>query len=263
MCKKVLIAGLAVVVALAVVKGTWVGSHLRMRATRVRAWAEQQVPPEQEIARLRMELKGLERDDDKHYDKVARMTVQVRNLEQEVAKLRTNLSKEEARIRGLREELTGKAQFVIHDGNRYTKDDLRNDAMAFKTAEDNLKSKDDNLQAKRKHLSLEKKKLTELRTTREQMATELQRLETALAEERHAQAASESTIDDSAYRSLSQQMKSVRDRIEVLKAKRQLRGELKIPTKVEQTSERDTQADKFLETRFGKPAKEVVEGIDE
>src|SRR5262245_6748008 len=43
MCKKVLIAAVAVVVGLAVVKGTWIGSHLRIQAGKARAWAKQQL----------------------------------------------------------------------------------------------------------------------------------------------------------------------------------------------------------------------------
>ncbi|MFM7149532.1 MAG: hypothetical protein ACKO23_06785 [Gemmataceae bacterium] len=259
MFKKILIAGLGLVVGLGVVKGTWIGSHLRMKAHRVRTWAEERIPPEQEIARLRMELRTLEKDDDKHYDQVARMAVQVEKMEREVSQLRVNLSKEELRIRKIREELAGKTEFVVHDGIRYSKDDLRTDAMAFQSAEENLKSKDDNLQAKRKHFGLERKKLNELRSVRESMAADLQRLETALAEERHAQAASQSTIDDTGYQKLRQDMESVRDRIEVLKKNRELRGEIRVnPSKDEKARERDRKADNYLENRFGKN-KEVVD----
>ena len=252
MCKKVLIAALAVVVGLAVVKGTWIGSHLRLNVSKARAWAKQQVTPEQEIARLRMELRNLEQDDDKHYDKVARMSVKVANLEREVNRLKANLGKQETRISKLRDELTGGTEFVVHDGSKYTKDDLRTDALAFKSAEESFKSKESNLNAQKKHLALETKKLTELRTTREQMGTELQKLETALAEERRAQAASESTIDDSGYQKLNKDMQSVRDRIEILKKKRELRGEIRTTGNDEQSKQRDQSADKYLESRFGK-----------
>jgi len=262
MCKKVLIAALAVVVGLAVIRGTKPGSYLRLWCNKAVHTVKESIPPEQEIARLRMELKGLERDDDQHYDKVARMTVAVQNMERDVAQLRANLGKQEASIRKLREDLSGNVEFVLHEGSRYTKDDLRAAALGFKAAEENLKSKEDSLQAKRKHLALEKKKLTELRTTREQMGTTLQELETALAQERHAQAASESTIDDSNYRKLSKDMKSLRDRIAVLKEARKLRGELRIPTGDDQTRQNDVQADKFLDSRFGKN-KEVVGGNDD
>jgi len=259
MCKKVLIAALAVVVGLAVVKGTWLGSHLRLALNKARVKVQDSIPPEQEIARLRMELAALERDDDKHFDKVSRMWVQVEKLEKDVAGVRANLTREETRIRKLRGELAG-SEFVLHQGNKYTVEDLRADALAFQAAEENLKSKEANLDARKKHFALERKKLTELRTTRQTMATELQRLETALAEERHAQATSEQTIDDSGYRRLRKDMESVRERIEVLKKKRQLRGELRIDTPAAETKERDVQADKFLDTRFGKVEKEVADG---
>ena len=50
MCKKVLIAAAAVVVGLVVVKGTWLGSHLRMNACKVGNYVKSSVPPEDEIA---------------------------------------------------------------------------------------------------------------------------------------------------------------------------------------------------------------------
>jgi len=259
MCKKIVIAALAVGLGLAVVKGTWVGSHLRMRANKVFTSVKQSIPPEQEISRLKMELQTLSREDDQHYDKVARMIVKVDRFDKEVVDLRAKLKVEEARLAKLHEELSGNREYVMHSGYRYTKEDLRSEALTFKTTEDNLKSKEENLKAQQKHLALEKQKLTQLRTIREEMATELQRLETSLAEERHAQAASESTIDDAGYRRIRKEMDSVRERIEVLKKKRELKGEFRVTTKNEQTRDRETKADKYLQERFGK-AKEVADG---
>jgi len=258
MFKKVLIAALAVVVGLAVVKGTWIGSHMRLRCSTARHWMEAQIPPEQEIARLRMELANLAKEDDKYYDKVARMAVDVDNREKGLGKLRTNLTREEVRIRKLKGELSDGVEFVVSEGARVYRSDLRNSAIAFKNAEENLKSKEANLEARKRHLALERKKLSELRNKRDEMATELQRLETALAEERQAQAASESTIDDSSYRQIRKDMDSVRDRINVLKKKRELKGEFAPAVETNKPTEQDVQADKYLDTRFSDDKKEVV-----
>jgi len=257
MCKKVLIAALAVVVGLAVVQGTWIVSHLRLRCRSVRHWAEDRVPPEQEIARLRMELANLAREDEKHFDKVARMAVDVEKREADLGRVRTNLGRQEARIRDLKNKLGDGVDFVKVEGSRYTRADLRDSAIAFKNAEDNLKSREANLEARKRHLALERKKLSELRTKRDEMATDLQKLETALAEERQAQAVSESTIDDSNYRQIRKDMDSIRDRINVLKKKRELKGEFAPAADTSKVTEQDTQADKYLETRFG-DRKEVV-----
>jgi len=257
MFKKVLIAALAVVVGLVVVKSTWLGSHVRLRCNSARNWIESQVPPEQEISRLRMELGNLGKEDDKHYDKVARMAIDVENREKKLAELRTNLTRQESRIRRLKSELSDVEFTRLEDGVRYTKSDLRNDAIAFRNAEDNLKTQEANLEARKRHLALERKKLAELGNQRATMATELLRLETALAEERQAQAASESTIDDSSYRQIRKDMDSVRDRINVLKKKRELRGEFQPNAPTSKASELDVQADKYLDARFG-PSKEVA-----
>jgi len=257
MFKKVLIATLAVVFGLAVIKGTWIGSHMRLKFTKARSWVHSQVPPEQEISRLRMELDNLARDDDKHFDKVARLAVEVNNREAELAKLRVNLNREEVKIRKLRGEMAEGVEFVVFDGNRYTRGDLRIKALAFQSAEENLKSKEANLAAKKRHLALERGKLANLQKTRNEMATDLQRLETALAEERQSQAASESTIDDGDYRRLRKDMEAVRTRLEVLKKKRELRGEFQPISSTNKPTEQDTQADKYLDIRFG-DKKEVV-----
>jgi chromosome segregation ATPase len=248
MFKKVLIAALAVVVGLAVVKGTWLGSYMRFNCTKIRHWAEERIPPEQEIQRLRMELATLARDDDRFYDKVARMAVDVEKQEAEVARLRTNLSREESHIRTLKAAATENA--AVEDRDNGSRAELRIRALAFKNAEESLKSKEGALAARKKHLALERKKLAELQSKRDQMSTELQRLETALAEEREAQAASESTIDDSSYRRMRKDIDSIRDRINVLKKKRELRGEFN-PSVGAKESEQDAQADKYLQTRFG------------
>jgi len=257
MFKKVLIAALAVVVGLAVVKGTWIGSHLRLRCSTARHWMETQIPPEQEINRLRMELVNLAKDDDLAYDKVARMAVDVENREKALAKQRTNLTREEARIRKIKGELGDGAEFVVFEGSRVTRSDLRNLAISFKNAEENLKSKEGSLEARKRHLALEQKKLSQLRNKRDEMATELQRLETALAEERQAQAQSESTIDDSGYRQIRKDMDSVRDRINVLKKKRELKGEFAPPVETNKVTEQDVQADKYLDARFSDKKEDV------
>jgi DNA repair exonuclease SbcCD ATPase subunit len=250
MCKKILIAVVAIVVGLAVVKGTWFGSHLKHTFRSVGQNLQDRVSPEQEISRLRMELASLKQDDEKHLDKVARMEVAVNKLQSEINDIKTNLAKEESRIRGLHTELAG-SEFVVHNGSKVTKDELRLEALAFQAAEENFKSKEKNLEAKKKHLSIEKTKLTELRTVREKMATELQQMETLLAEERQADATRSVTIDDSKYQRLRKDMESVKERIEVLRKKRQLRGELGWDDKSAKKAETNAAADKYLEVRFG------------
>jgi len=263
MFKKVLIATLAVVFGLAVIKGTWIGSHLRMKFSKASCWVKDRVPPEQEIERLKMELNNLSREDDKHYDMVARQIQKVKKQEREVARLKEELSKRETNIRDMRTALVGAGEFVNYNGNRYDKselqDQIRLDARAFLADEETLKSKEQHLKASQKSLSINKKKLNDLKVVREQMATELQKLETALAEERQIQAQSQNTLDDADYLRIRKDMDSIRDKIEFLKTKRELKGEaVNGPVRAtELKREQETKLDKAIEARFG-AKKEVV-----
>jgi hypothetical protein len=262
MFKKVLIATLAVVFGLAVIKGTWIGSHLRMRFCNAGKWVKERIPPEQEIARLRMELENLAKEDDKHFDKVARQIIAVEKFEKNVANLKKDLTTRETKIRKMREALAREGEIVL-DGQAYDRSDVldqvRLDARNFQADEATLKSKEDHLKAMKRNLAINKKKLADLKVVREQMATELQKLETALAEERQIQAQQAATLDDASYIELRKSMDSLSDRIKQLKVKRELKGEaINGPVRAtERQREQDAKLDKYLETRFG-PQKEVV-----
>jgi chromosome segregation ATPase len=259
MCKKVLIATLAVVFGLAVVKGTWIGSHLRFNFKRAQTWVNDRVPPEQEIARLRMELDNLGKDDEKYYDKVARQVTDVKAMERKVAGLRRDLSAREASIRDMRTALSRDKdnELVTFNGSRYERTDLqeqiRRDGQNFLADEATLKSKEQHLQAMRKALAINKKKLGDLKIVREQMATELQKLETALAEERQAQAQAAATLDDADYQRIRKDMDAIHNKIEFLKTKRELKGEaVNGPVKaIEKQREEEAKLDKAIEARFG------------
>jgi chromosome segregation ATPase len=263
MFKKVLIATLAVVFGLAVIKGTWIGSHFRLNCGKVRAWVNDRIPPEQEIARLRMEIDNLSKNDEEYYDKVAKQKVEVSKLERAVETLKKDLGKRETSIRAMRESLTGTGEHVNFNGARYERtsllDQVRLDARAFQADENTLRAKEDKLKAMKRNLSINLEKLNKLKIVRQQMSTDLQNLETALAEERQAQAQADSTLDDAAYQRIRKDMDSIRDKIELFKTKRELKGEANNgPVRVnEKQRAEDAKIDKFLETRFGEQ-KEVV-----
>lgn len=263
MFKKVLIATLAVVFGLAVIKGTWLGSHFRLMCNRVRQSVKDRIPPEQEIARLRMEIDNLAKNDEEYYDKVAKEKVEVAKLERSVEALKKDLGRRESSIREMRDALTNAGEQVSFNGNRYDRSELteqvRLDARSFQADENTMKARDEKLKAMKRNLSINLKKLNDLKVVRQQMSAELQNLETALAEERQAQAQQESTLDDASYQRIRKDMDSIRDRIETLKAKRELKGEASNgPVRAtENRRAEDAKIDKYLDTRFG-AKKEVV-----
>jgi len=234
-----------------------------MKFSKASCWVKDRIPPEQEIERLRQEIKNLGSEDEKHFDKVARQAVEVDKLKDLVASLKKNLSRRETSIRDMRTALVGAGDEVSYHGNSYSKNELqeqiRLDARAFLADEETLKSKEEHLKAMQKSLSINKKKLNDLRVVREQMETELQKLQTALAEERQVQAQAQSTVDDADYLRIRKDMDSIRDKIEFLKKKRELKGEASDgPVRAtELKREQESKLDKAIEARFG-AKKEVV-----
>jgi hypothetical protein len=260
MCKKVLIAALAVVVALGVIKvasggkGPSCCSHIRLWFKQAGAALEERIPPEQEIARLRMELKNLEGEDSKAFEQVARQAVEVEKLEARVNTLKDQLTGDEKRIRTMKTSLTGDSQFVTFEGHRESRARLEGRLLSagaqFEVDEARLNSMEEQLAAKKQAYDLNHEKLRARKLERQKMLTELQRLETALAKERQAEAREENTLDDSSYLRIRKDMDKVRDRIAVLKKVRDLKGEGNEEKAAAERREQERRK-QYIEKRFG------------
>jgi len=261
MCKKVLIAVVAVVVALITVNfvAPKTFSYLQLAWQQARESAQESIPPEQEIARLKMELENLSKEDERHFHKVATQIVEVQNLENQVVAMRKRLDDDFTRISNMKASFEASKKnedkFVTHAGTKFDRtifqDDLRITASRFQVDEQLVKSKEEQLSLRKKNLEMNRKKLAELKLVRQQMKTELERLETALVAERQNQAMEQNTLDDANYQKLRKDVDSVRDKMEILKQKRVLKSEIDGPVRAaEQRKEQDAAIDKFLNERF-------------
>jgi predicted nucleic acid-binding Zn-ribbon protein len=265
MCKKLAIAAVAVVVGLAfVLGGARTVGLLRVWKCKASTWAQNRVPPETEIERLKAEVARLKADDAHHYDKVARQQVEVKRRENEIARVKSNLEKLEANIRKMRDDVASGAEFVVYNGNKYSstevKEQLRIDFLTFQTAEENLKAREEQLKALKQTLTTNLKKVKALAQARQEMETELTRLQAALAKEREAQARSDSQLDDSNYAKVRADINAIRERIQVMQHVRELQGQsTRGPIRaVEEAREQDSKLDNALEARFGKVKNEVA-----
>jgi len=227
MCKKLLIAVLAVVVGVGVVSSTRLGSHIRLWWNKSSAWAQQQVPPETEIERLKMELDNLSRLDDRYYDQVARQKREVQKLEAKVKTDRSAMAKRETELKEMRLVLTSKDDKAVFHG--FTKDKVQEqfniDFKQFLADEEGVKADDQNLEELRGTLRENEKKLQELGITRTKMKVRLQTLAKELARERRLQAQNNLAFDDSHYSAVNQQINELEDRIEQMKIKRDMKGQ--------------------------------------
>jgi chromosome segregation ATPase len=230
MCKKVVIATLAVLVGLAVVKGTKIGSYLRMAKKDAVAWVDQQVKYETEIRRLRNDIDQLEKDDAVCYDRVAAQRVDIRTREGDLKNDRASLDKLRDRLQVLRTALrdAGQTEQVSYKGNNYSKDQVERqidiDYDGYKQLKSSVASKDNFLKSLQKALALNEEKMSQLKQNRQVMLTELQDLENELVELRQVQAASATVVDDSAYGRVKSDIVALKKRLAVDKEKLKVRG---------------------------------------
>jgi len=264
MCKKLLIAALAVVVGVGVVSGTRLGSHFRLWYTKSSHWAKEQVPPEVEIDRLKMELENLARLDDRFVDEVARQKIEVKKLETDVTGKKVSLARTESFLRNLRAALAEKGEFVSVNGSEYARDKAQREfELEFKqflAAEKCVKADDEVLTALKSRLSESEQRVAELGTRRAEMKARLQTLAAHLERERRLQAATSVVVDGNRYSALNKQLDELQERIDAMGLKREMKGTAS-PQSIraqEEAKVQQKQLDKLAEERFGAPAPKVA-----
>jgi len=262
MLKKMLIAAVAVVVGLAVVNHTRVGSLMRLNWHKASAWAQKQVPIETEIDRLQMELAKL--DDDKGcFDKVARQEVQAEKLEAEITVCKANLEKHEQLVQMLRKDLEGDSKFVVHSGERYSRsevmDQLKQDWNAFQRCDEVLKSKQAQLKSLRGIIDANRQKLRTMQENRTVMANELTQLRLAFEQEQVKRARAEALVDDQDYSGLRKSIEAVKERLATEKKASELRGEFTTGRITLEQKRQEKDVLKEIDARFDKNEKNVVE----
>jgi len=257
MCKKLLIAAIAVVVGLTVVKKTELGSWVGVWWKHARECAREQVAPETEIEALRLRLDQLGEDSKKNFDAVARERVAVKNLREEIATGEASLAREKKNVLGLREDLASATDGYVKVGvTKYPKSRVKSQLARsfelYKVAEEQLKSKRQLLQAKEESLTAAEEQLASLQNTRDELTVELAKLEAEMKTVRVAQTKSKVQFDDSELARIKEGVARVRNRIKVEQEKLAVQAQFgtdPIPTS-DRVQEKDLLKD--IDSHFGK-----------
>jgi len=230
MCKKVFIATLAVLVALVVVRGTWLGSHMRAWWSRTCERVRGNVDPQTEIQRLTYEVKRLEQKDRIYIDRVARQKVELSDREAELKKSKDRLALLSDRIPKLRAALAEAVdtQTVAFNSNRYSKAEAEKqvdrDFDEYKILKKDVESQDRYVAVLRKALQQNEEQRSGLRRLRLDMLTELRDLENEVMQLRQARKKGPSRLDDSRYRRVQQDIQRLKHQLKVEKEKLKLDG---------------------------------------
>jgi len=92
--KKLVVLGIVGFVTVSAVRGSWIGSYLRSEIADLRERAESKIPPEREVARLRNEIKLLDKDIMTVINHLARERVEVAQLREKADDLKAKQSRD-------------------------------------------------------------------------------------------------------------------------------------------------------------------------
>jgi len=255
MLKKALVAGVVVVVSLLTINYVFPNacSHARLWLKHRRERAQASVPLEQEIDRLKMEVKRLEEEDDRHYHDVAKQIVAVKKLDKEVVGLKARLDKDLALIRARKASLAsaGEDRFVSYEGQKFDRsrftDELRGLASRFKVEEEELQSKQEQLANRKAKLEASRVKLARLKLERQKLITRLEKLEARLDSEKQREALDSDTINDASYLKVAKDVEKAEERMSVNEEKRKLKSEAEGPVRAaEERKQKESEIDEFL-----------------
>jgi peptidoglycan hydrolase CwlO-like protein len=264
MCKKFLIAGVAVALGLLVVKKTEVGSHLRAWWKDGKNFVQNSIPIPTEIDRLKGEIDRLDSVYRSQFEPFAEEAVSVEKLRNEIAQIEKKLEQQKTDIQTMKTDLSSGVSKITYGDVSYPRErveaDLSRRFASFKVCQAGLKAKQELLEAKEEKLSHARNRLEEMKNAKAEMQTELARLEAEYEGVKAAQVKSNFHIDDSELSRIKESMARLQDRVKVEKKKLELAGQfLTSPVKVsEKVEKRDLI--KEIDTYFGQNDVRVTSG---
>jgi chromosome segregation ATPase len=245
MLKKMVILGVVGFVAVTVLAGTKLGSYIRAEVNEARKRAEDNIPPEKEIVRLRSELKMLDKDKMTIINQLARERVAVNELQGEMKVRSEKLSKEKGQLTE-RAILIKKAeenkdeQYVSLNGNKtridVAKVNLEADVKTFAAQQKTLDTMEATLATRIKVRDTLEKQLDALKNQERELATAIDGLEAELNDLKLQQMESKYQTDDTRLAKIKEDMRKLKTRVDVEREKLKLMPAAMEPTPAPPTS---------------------------
>jgi chromosome segregation ATPase len=185
MCKKLVIAAVAILVGTAVVRHTSLGSLAQVWWHDAAQAVARQVPPEQQIKRLSLEVGKIDRDIRAHVNRLAENEVACEKLQADVDRLKEEQSHRKADISAMTDAFNGKTDRVSFNGRNYRAVDLTRTLDAtvttYETVKAELKSKEQLLATKRQVLDTAHARISKMRTQKDELQQAIVQFEAQIA----------------------------------------------------------------------------------
>jgi len=220
------ILGVIGFVAVSALGGTKIASYIRSEIREARERAEANIPPEKEIARLRNELKLLDKDIMTVVNQLAKERVAVNDLKADVDDRAARLSKDkevlQARAKAIKE-----AEGHVTFGNRTlsveaAKAELEADVKRFAAAQKSLDSLQTLLANRIKVRDSLEKQLEAMKNQKAELAAAVDTMEAELAALKLQQMESKYQTDDTRLAKIKEDLRKLKTKVDVEREKLKL-----------------------------------------
>jgi peptidoglycan hydrolase CwlO-like protein len=225
MCKKIAIVGAAGLLIAAVLTQTHVGGYLRHQVDRADKYLESQVPPEEEVARIKTEVANLDKDIDRARGSVAEERVEAKLLKSRVGEKQTQVENSRAAVEALAKNLrdSGSVKLIKIDSREVSfdraKELLQNRVTAHKTLEKEYDSLKTMLGVRERTRDLAEEHLQALVTQKAELEAAVTELEADIKVAKIEQVRSKYQNDGSRMADIKDSVAKLKKRIAVMREK--------------------------------------------
>jgi len=219
MLKKMVILGVLGFIAVTAISGTKVASYLRSEARSMRQQAEDNIPPEKEIDRLKNEVNLLDKDVKTLVNQLAKERVEVNQLKTKVDEMVAKQSKDKE-LFNARLDAVEKAEGQVVFGNRTMSvsaamAELKADEKRLKNAEKSLVAHEQLLANRIKIRDSIEKQLEATKNQKSELAGAIEEMEAELALLKLQQTESKYQTDDTRLSKIKEDLRKLRTKVEV------------------------------------------------
>jgi peptidoglycan hydrolase CwlO-like protein len=225
MLKKVAIVGAAGLLTAAVLTQTKAGAYLSHQFDRADQYLESKISPEEEVARIKVEVARLDKDIDKARGSVAEERVEAKLLKGRVAEKKTQVTNSRAAVEARAKALTeaGLVKTVKFDGREISydraKELLQNQVTSHKTLEKEFKSLETMLAVRERTRDLAEEHLQALVTQKADLEAAVTQLEADIKVAKIEQVQSRYQNDGTRMAEIKESVAKLKKRIEIQRAK--------------------------------------------
>lgn len=228
MFKKIAIVGAAGLLTAAVLTQTKVGGYLSHQFDRADKYLESQISPEEEVARIKIEVARLDKDIDRARGSVAEERVEAKLLKTRVAEKRTQVdtSRQTVEARGKMLREAGQVKTVKWGSQEVSydraKELLQNAVTSHKTLEKEFRSLETMLAVRERTRDLAEEHLQALVTQKADLEAAVTQLEADIKVAKIEQVQSKYQNDGTRLAEIKDSVAKLKKRIEVQRAKLEL-----------------------------------------